>query len=355
MRPHDPHPGHDPRAPRPWPPQHPPAAPPPHQVPADQADTVEAAQFHRPPPPSVPGPAHPPHAPQHPVWTQPPHTPQPPAGGPPPQVPAATPTAAARGRRPLILGAVAALAVAAAAGGGYLYTQRDTSAASTAPPAAPGGSQVPAGPVTTVPAEPTTSDTPAPPPPPPPAPVLTADALPGLLLPADQISTLLGTPGMTATRIESQPLDAQIAPAQCDGPWGPAYATTYTGSGFTGLAVQVVTNKPVQAAQAVAAFPDAAAAKVFFDRQAGMWNACKNTRITQTVDGDSSTVESGVPAMVGEVMTLALTALSASTPGQHCERDMTYRGNVVIDVRACSPTLTDTGRTIATTIADKVR
>jgi serine/threonine-protein kinase len=112
--------------------------------------------------------------------------------------------------------------------------------------------QVPAAPVTTMQTEPSPST--APPPAPAPAPIVAADALPGLLLSADEVSQRLNTPGMTAMPVETNPLAGTVNPPNCSGVWGPAYASTYNGSGFTGLAVQGVFLQPAaKVAQAVVA------------------------------------------------------------------------------------------------------
>ena len=44
--------------------------------------------------------------------------------------------------------------------------------------------------------------------------------------------------------VERNPLAGTVTPATCSGLWGPAYASTYNGSGFTGLAVQGVFLQP---------------------------------------------------------------------------------------------------------------
>ena len=41
--------------------------------------------------------------------------------------------------------------------------------------------------------------------------------------------------------------------------------------------------------------------------------------------------------------------------GQQCERNMAVRANVIVDVRACSPTVGSSGLSIATAIADKIK
>ena len=49
-----------------------------------------------------------------------------------------------------------------------------------------------------------------------------------------------------------------------------------------------------------------------------------------------------------------LVPTTSQTAGQQCERDMTLRSNVIVDVRACSPTVGSAGLSIARDIADKI-
>jgi hypothetical protein len=225
-----------------------------------------------------------------------------------------------------------------------------TQATATIPARVPAGpTTTPRGVATAAPAPPPVTPTAAPPPP-----VVDGAALPGLLLPADQISQRMNTTGMTAMPVESAPLEGSIPPPQCAGAWGPVYAATYNGSGYAALAVQGVFRKPThKLVQAVVAFPDAGAAKAFYDRQVADWNACRSTHIRFDYNG-ATEADLGVPAVTGDVMSLMLVPTTSSVAGQQCERDMVVRSNVIVDVRACSPTVGSAGLSIAREIADKV-
>lgn len=378
LGPNDPTTGHGGEETTDWPKSEPPPAP--GEVDPD-GPTLAAPKFVRPPqqPPVTP-PSGPPHQqPQAPPWgqqvTPPPHGPpprtypqynqsppgfpphpgyqQPPAGGPPRSHPgraSAKPTLStqiARHRWWVVggaaaLAAVVVVAVIATSGG-------DTDTASEQPSTT--APQVPAAPITTVASEPA-----APAPVPAPSgPTLGADALPGLLLSAEQVSRRLNTPGMTASAVVKSPLDGTITPPHCAGAWGPVSAGTYNGSGYTGIAVQVMSLQPVVAAQAVVSFPDPGAAKNFFDKQYADWSSCQSTHITWSYAGDDAGVDVGVPAMTGDIMTLKLIPTTSAVPGHQCERDMTVRGNVIVDVRTCSPTVGSAGLSVTSDIAAKIR
>ena len=191
----------------------------------------------------------------------------------------------------------------------------------------------------------------------PPAPAnVPDDALPGLLLSANDVSGRMNKPGMTAMPTEYEPLAGSVTPPNCTGAWGPAYQATYDGSGFTGLVVQGVFSDPThKLVQAVTAFPDANAAKAFYDRQVADWNGCKNTHIKFEYQGASTEADLGVPATTAGILTMKLNPTTSATTGQQCERNMAVRANVIVDVRACSPTVGSSGLSIASAIADKIK
>jgi serine/threonine protein kinase len=191
----------------------------------------------------------------------------------------------------------------------------------------------------------------------PPAPAdVDVDALPGLLLSANDVSGRMNKPGMTAMPTEYEPLAGSVTPPNCTGAWGPAYQATYDGSGFTGLAIQGVFADPThKLVQAVVAFPDANGAKAFYDRQVADWNGCKNTHIKFEYQGASTEADLGVPATTAGILTMKLNPTTSATTGQQCERNMAVRANVIVDVRACSPTVGSSGLSIASAIADKIK
>ncbi|MFI5506039.1 sensor domain-containing protein [Mycobacterium sp. NPDC051804] len=228
-----------------------------------------------------------------------------------------------------------------------VFTGGDNSSSSEA--TATTSTRVPASPRTATPTRRPSTPAPAPPPPP----VVDAAALPGLLLPAELINQRMNTTGMTADPPFAKLLAGTVTPPQCAGAWGPAYEATYQGSGYTGLAIQGFFQPPIQMVQAVVSFPDAGSAKAFYDKQVADWNACKSTHIRYE-SGGVTEADLGVPSVTVGVMTMMLIPTTAKTAGQQCERDMTVRSNVIVDVRACSPTVGSAGLSIAREIADKI-
>ena len=251
-------------------------------------------------------------------------------------------------RRAWALGAAAAAVVAVVVVGIVVAT----SGGDTAEPTAAGPTSTTASPTRTSPRpfstpQPTSA---------PPAPAnVDTDALPGLLLSADDVALRMNKPGMSAMPMEFAPIAGTVTPPNCTGAWGPAYQATYDGSGFTALAVQGVFANPThKLVEAVASFPDAKAAKTFYDRQAADWNACKSNHIRFSYDGAATEGDLGVPTTTAGVMTLMFSPTTSATAGQQCERNMTVRANVIVDVRACSPTVGSSGLSITTAIADRI-
>jgi serine/threonine-protein kinase len=122
------------------------------------------------------------------------------------------------------------------------------------------------------------------------------------------------------------------------------------------MVIQGVFSDPThKLVQAVTAFPDANAAKMFYDRQAADWNACKDSHIRFEYQGASTEADLGAPSTTAGVMTMKLTPTTSATAGQQCERNMALRANVIVDVRACSPTVGSSGLSIASAIADKIK
>lgn len=304
------------------------------------------------PPPEhhgYPPPKHPPFSHDAPTWTAPPGLLSGQLASPPPRCRGRLAGLVSERRRWWLLGAAAA-AIAVVVAAVVILTGSDDGAptgatASSAPQPTTPGTGSPDAPAPAAPTNPAS---------PPPVAVDKA-ALDGLLLPADRISQLMNTTAMTTVPIAHTLLPGTATPPHCTGTWGPAYEATYTGSGFTAVAAQAVFRNPThKVAQAVVAFPDAAAAKAFYDKQISDWNACKSTHVRFEYLGTSTEIDVGVPVVTGDVLALLVVPTTTGIAGQQCERDMTVRANVIVDVRACSPTVGSAGSSMVREIADKI-
>jgi serine/threonine-protein kinase len=326
---------------------------------------MEAAQFVRPQQPPTAQPFHQGHAAPPPYWQGgqpagppawgqtggygPPYPPGP--GSYPSQYGGGIPPRGPGNRRWWLIGGAAALVVAVIVTVIVVASSGDDSASTAATTTTP--ALVPA--TTSPQATRRSTSTPAPAPPPPPVQIDVA-ALPGLLLTADEIGQRMGAPGMAAQTMETKAMVAgTITPPNCAGAWGPVHEATYNGSGYTGFAAQPVNDATHKVVQAVVSFPDAGAAKAFYDKQISDWNACKFTDVSAQYNGGKPNEATlGVPGVTGDVLTLLVMSKNSETPGMQCERAMTARGNVIVDVRACTPGVGSAGFTLARDIGQKI-
>jgi serine/threonine-protein kinase len=185
--------------------------------------------------------------------------------------------------------------------------------------------------------------------------------LPQMLLAADVISASLSSPGMVAAEVQSSAdvaADSTITPLDCASTWAPGKIWTYQLSGFIGMARQQVAEQPTPnhaVIQAVLAFPDATVAKKSYDDQVKSWGKCQFQTVTAHLGSDSKdqTAVLGVVTESGGLATLQITP-DFGLPGVVCERALTVAGNVVVDVRSCSPNVGDTAATLARDIAAKI-
>lgn len=194
--------------------------------------------------------------------------------------------------------------------------------------------------------------------------VLVAPAsLPQLLLSADAISTGLSTPGMVALPVKTTKDPAAepvINPLECSTTWSPGLDWTYQISGYIAMAHQQVNEQPTPNhgfVQAVVAFPDAAGAQKSYADQVKAWRQCQNQTVTAHLNLNGGpkdqTAVMGAPTETNGMATLPITP-DIGLPGLMCERALTVAGNVVVDVRSCSPNVGDTAATFARDIVAKI-
>jgi serine/threonine-protein kinase len=165
-------------------------------------------------------------------------------------------------------------------------------------------------------------------------------ALSGLLLAQGDINSALKTQ-MTVANDEtgSAPLaNLTVKPTFCASTYAPATTTAYANSGFTGMAVEGLRGPDntlfPSVLQAVASFPDEDAAKAFLNTQESTWGTCKLTVLT--VDNGNGTTDKttfGETSRNGDTISGIISTAPGSTTG--CERAMTTKATVVIDVRVC--------------------
>jgi PknH-like extracellular domain len=189
-----------------------------------------------------------------------------------------------------------------------------------------------------------------------PRPALGQAALANLLLSPADIDGVLGATGTMSSKKNDKLFDGndlkQMMPAgwqfpdECLYAFGPAGASVYAGSGNTAVSVEDDTTVPAGSnlTQAVVLFPSANEANAFFTTSSQRWQACANRQITPPTNPDNVVIDFKVGPVSNANATLTTTLtvdMNNPAPGgapitSSCQRALTVRNNVAIDVNGCS-------------------
>lgn len=197
-----------------------------------------------------------------------------------------------------------------------------------------------------------------------PGPLTTDQSLPAVLLSAGDVETAMGSDAMVVTAEVDRPWDdsAHLAgqSAGCPAVAGAAQRASYDGSGWTSLRAQVLREPPAApdwshfATQAVVLFPTAAAAADFYTRSIGGWTDCDERELSYAQQPAPEQVWSVGPA-VSERDMLTVSRTQRSPQQWSCQRALTVRANVAVDVEACAlDGPTDAAAVIARGIGDRL-
>jgi hypothetical protein len=227
------------------------------------------------------------------------------------------------------------------------------------------------GPATTTKTTTTTTTTPTRPP-------VAPAALPNLLLSPAEIDSVLGLTGTTSKQKNDKLFDGnelkQMMPAgwqfpdECLYAFGPAAASVYAGSGNTAVSADDDSaalppgsnDKDPTVTQAVVLFPSANEANAFFTASSQRWPACANRQVTPPANPDNLIVDFKVGPVSNANATLTTTLnvnMNNPAPGGapitvSCQRALTVRNNVAIDVNGCNKA--DLAINVVSQIAGKV-
>jgi PknH-like extracellular domain len=207
-------------------------------------------------------------------------------------------------------------------------------------------------------------------------PPLAQSALAGLLLNPAEIDAALGATGAKPTEIADTLTEDKTAstfspgyklPAECLYASGAGLVPVYAGSGNTAVhrerdvvSLPPESNDPdPQVNQVVVLFPSAKEAKAFFDSSAKAWPACANRQDTAPGDANNPEIHWSVGPVANTNGTLSTTVgLTVTSNGTStsasCQRALTARNNVVIDIESCRKDPGDVSVNVANQIAGKV-
>jgi PknH-like extracellular domain len=169
-------------------------------------------------------------------------------------------------------------------------------------------------------------------------------ALEGLLLDAGQINVALGATSMKVW-VSAKSLwnwSAGVSDKNCLAIDGPAQENVYAGTGWTAMRGQRIDDsvdgskkRDHYAIQAVVAFPSARDADGFYDSSVQSWSACSKRRFTDVTQGQPDTVWT-VAGISTDNSMLSTSEVQEGGDGWTCQRALTTRNNVAIDVVTCA-------------------
>ncbi|OBA60929.1 serine/threonine protein kinase [Mycobacterium sp. 1100029.7] len=261
-----------------------------------------------------------------------------------PGAPWTPPPAPPKRRLGLIFGTLAVVVAVVAGTGVWLAVRKP----GTSQPATPVTSTTVAAPTTSL--APTTSATGA---------NVTPAQLDSLLVPVEQINTIVGTTGIVVDHNKAEMTDPSqtgtVSDPGCLGALIGFQAPIYQNSGYTGTLAQLLTkpnSKPEYVVvQGTVTFPSAAQAQSFVTAQAPQWQSCAGRTVTQT--SGPTTFEWTFGALSGNAPNIALQHTMANSPVV-CQHVISAVSNVVFDVNVCAPGTINQARQIANMMAARL-
>jgi PknH-like extracellular domain len=192
-----------------------------------------------------------------------------------------------------------------------------------------------------------------------PAPVM-VEALAGLLLPPEQLNSVLQVSGLVAGASDSAMANGETTANDCAATWQVRWAPVYDGNGWVAVRGQYADDGPGgnrKVWQAVVSFPMPVDANAFYAKQVAGWHTCNDRNIeeryTNQADADDSFWKLGEARDSNGMLTIVATQQNVDN-GWACERALTIRNNVAVDTQVCGDHVTDQAESVANAIAKKV-
>lgn len=173
---------------------------------------------------------------------------------------------------------------------------------------------------------------------------IAVSALDGLLLDTDQIDKALNATSMQVWFNATAMWDwsGGVSDKNCLAVDGPAQDKVYAGTGWTAMRGQRLDDsvddskkRNHYAIQAVVAFPSAQSANAFYGSSVQSWSACADRRFSDAPQSQAPTAwtVAGIHQAGG---TLSTSEVQEGGDGWACQRALTVRNNVAIDVVTCA-------------------
>jgi hypothetical protein len=180
------------------------------------------------------------------------------------------------------------------------------------------------------------------------------------LLNPTEVNSAMSATGMTAagTYAKMDDHSAVVSDKNCLVMYGPGEPSVYAGSGVSATRAQFLkdaadgSQAKHAAFQAVVSFQSAEKATEFFTASAQRWSTCSNLHYTITLPKSTTTWNVGPVSNTDG--TLSATETREGGPGWACQRALTVKNNVAIDITACSNNPANSAVDIAHKIAAKL-
>ncbi|BBZ39327.1 serine/threonine-protein kinase PknH/PknJ [Mycobacterium conspicuum] len=193
------------------------------------------------------------------------------------------------------------------------------------------------------------------------SPTVAPAQLNSILLSPAQIDAYFWTSGIVVDHSASDMRDPDpgntVSDPQCLGALIGLQSATYKSSGYTAVLGQLLkkpqSNPPIVVVQGAVIFASAEQALGFVTAQQGAWHGCAGKTLTQNQPGTSLLWT--FHDVTGNPPKISLVHDSANNSGVTCQRVLNAVSNVVLDVNACGPQVTNQASQIATDMAAKVK
>lgn len=181
--------------------------------------------------------------------------------------------------------------------------------------------------------------------------------LPALLLTTDQVREITGVELPEQTVADTYL--TQGVPADCRWAWEPAVEDTYADAAPTGVAHSVLyrLGAGLQVHQALVTVATEAAADTFLAALPNSWTACADAVVEtgprRRVTGVAPGYQFGGVVVDEAGRTVSISRASLSSDSE-CQRTVTTRANVIVDVSVCGDTAAGQLEAIVERLADNV-
>ncbi|MCV7191639.1 serine/threonine-protein kinase PknH/PknJ [Mycolicibacterium brumae] len=190
---------------------------------------------------------------------------------------------------------------------------------------------------------------------------IVASQLANLLLAPAEAAEILGAPQLVVSATVSTPTTDPAAEQffhECGAVFLPGQYSVYAGTGWNSARVQLLKDTEVRTLymlnQAVVTYRTPADAQQAVDNQKPQWQACQGRTFDSQLAADQPVQHTTFGPLVDENGVLSMVTTKDDINNWRCQRGLSARNNVVIDLQACRVDLVDQGLLALNAIAEKI-